>query len=149
MTTIKPLAVIPVALLLVSGCYNDKKSDDTTIATSESSVDTTVTTVATVATDSTDPTGSTPTTSPSIELDVVIGVDSGPDRLETVAVGSWIILTVTSPEADDEIHVHGVDLEQPVAAGESVTFTFFVDTVGEIEVESHVTDGVLIVIDVV
>ncbi|CAN5397327.1 hypothetical protein BH10ACT2_BH10ACT2_17320 [soil metagenome] len=82
-------------------------------------------------------------------IDVVIGVDSSPDRVETVAVGTEVTLNVTSPNADDEIHVHTIDVEQPVAAGETATFTFVVDTVGEVEVEGHITEDVLLVIDVV
>jgi hypothetical protein len=93
---------------------------------------------------------STATTTPAtVQIDVIIGVDSGPDRIETVAVGTEVTLTVTAPDADDEIHVHEIDLEQAVAAGESTTFTFVVDKVGEIEVESHITEDVLLIIEVV
>jgi len=89
------------------------------------------------------------TAPPTVQIDVVIGVDSGPDRIETVAVGTEVTLTVTAADADDEIHVHVIDLEQAVAAGGSTTFTFVVDTVGEIEVESHITEDVLLIIEVV
>ncbi|MCE9622906.1 MAG: hypothetical protein K8R99_11225 [Actinomycetia bacterium] len=121
MRTLRSLAIIPVAALLLGAC------DDS----SDKSSDTTVPAPATV------------------QIDVTIGVDSGPDRIETVAVGTEVTLTVTSPDADDEVHVHTIDVEKEVAAGETASFTFVVDTVGEIEVESHTTEEVLVVIDVV
>ncbi|MEQ1872897.1 MAG: hypothetical protein ABL953_04140 [Ilumatobacteraceae bacterium] len=120
MTTLRGLAIIPAALLLLASCGDDGASTDTT------------------------------TPGPAtVLIEVTIGVDSGPDRVETVALGTEVTLTITSPDADDEIHAHGIDIEQEVAAGESTTFTFVADTVGAIEVESHVTDDLLVVIEVV
>jgi len=115
------MAIIPTTLLLLAACGDDVKTGDTT----------------------------SPAASATVAISVVIGVDSGPDRVETVPVGTEVTLTVTSPDADDEIHVHTIDLEQEVATGESTTFTFVVDTVGEIEVESHVTEDALLTIQVV
>ena len=45
--------------------------------------------------------------------------------------------------------MHAIDLEQEVEAGEMATFNFMVDTPGTYEVESHVTEDVLVVIEVV
>jgi hypothetical protein len=121
MGTLRSLAILPIAALLLAACGDDDSATDTTAAP-------------------------TPAT---VQIEVTIGVDSGPDRVETVALGTEVTLIVTAGDADDEVHVHTIDLEQAVAAGETKTITFVVDTVGEIEVESHITEEVLLVIDVV
>ena len=119
MATLRGLVVLSVAALLLAACGGDTSSTDTTVPT------------------------------PILEITVTIGVDSSPDRVETVVVGTEVTLIVTAGDTDDEIHVHTIDLESAVTAGETTTFTFVVDTVGEIEVESHITEEVLLVIDVV
>ena len=82
-------------------------------------------------------------------ISVTVGVDSGPDRIEEVAVGDAIELTILNPDEDDEFHVHGFDLggdETP--AGEEKVFAFTATEAGDFEVESHVTGDVLVVIRV-
>jgi heme/copper-type cytochrome/quinol oxidase subunit 2 len=64
-------------------------------------------------------------------------VTPAPERVP-VPLGSPVRLTVTSDVAD-EIHVHGYELEQPVAAGGSTTFRFTADQAGLFEVEAHET----------
>lgn len=95
--------------------------------------------------------GTTPTTvgEGPVQYDVRVGVDSGPDRVEKVKLGSDVTLNISNPKADDEFHVHVVDMEQKVTKGETATFNFKADTKGRIEVESHVTNTVLITIEVV
>ena len=44
--------------------------------------------------------------------------------------------------------MHGVELEQSVDAGVMATFNFTLDEAGTYEVESHVTDDVLLIIEV-
>ena len=57
------------------------------------------------------------------------------ERLE-LSRGQTLVLTITSDHAD-AIHVHGYDLEIPVAAGATVTKEVVLDKVGRFEVESH------------
>lgn len=57
------------------------------------------------------------------------------ERIDLVK-GQQLVLTITS-DRDDEVHVHGFDLEIAVKAGETVTREFVVDRVGRFEVESH------------
>jgi len=147
MSTLRSCAFIPVTLLLLVACGNDDSSEGATAPTATRAPD--ATSADSVPATSTVETIETSARAGVVQIDVVIGVDSGPDRVETVAVGTEVTLTVTSPNSDDEVHVHGIDVELSVAAGESVSFTFLVDAVGEIEVESHVTSGVLVVIEVV
>jgi len=68
------------------------------------------------------------------------------DHREDVKVGDTVRLTVSSDQAD-EVHVHGVNIEQPVAAGKSVTITFQVKDPGIYEVETHESDLTLLEIE--
>lgn len=94
----------------------------------------------------------TPDTSPilvttgPVQIDVVVGRDSGPDRIEQVAVGSDVTINITNPDAADEFHLHGIELERSVGAGVMATFNFTANTPGTYELESHETDGVLVVL---
>ena len=82
-------------------------------------------------------------------ISVTVGVDSGPDRIEEVALGTRVELTVVNPDDDDEFHLHGYDLggdETP--AGDEKVFAFTATEAGDFEVESHATNDVLVVIRV-
>ena len=58
-----------------------------------------------------------------------------------------LLLTVTS-DRDDQVHVHGFDLEIPVSSGETVTKDIVMDKVGRFEVESHSPVLTLLVLQV-
>ncbi len=81
-------------------------------------------------------------------IDVVVGTDSGPQRREIVAKGAEIQLNITNPSADDEFHVHGYDISKESKRAEMVTMNFTADQVGTFEVESHITEDVILVIEV-
>lgn len=68
-----------------------------------------------------------------IEITVSGGEVEGPGTVSLEA-GAEVELVVTSDVAD-EIHVHGYDLHQDVAAGETATLTFTADIPGAFEVE--------------
>jgi hypothetical protein len=81
---------------------------------------------------------------------VFVGTETGPDRIETVPLGSAISVSIVNGTAADEYHIHGYDLGdgQEFAAGETATFSFTADTAGDFEVESHATDSVLFILRV-
>lgn len=153
MRTVRALACIPVALLLLGACGDDSSSSTTdsptTVATSTGPADTTADT-AVAGADTTVAQVTTPETALDgpVQIDVVVGVDSGADRVVKVKVSADITLNITNPNAADEFHVHGVDLEQSVDAGVMATFNFTLDQAGTYEVESHITEDVLLVIEV-
>ncbi len=123
------LAITPVVGLVA--CSSDSSTSDTVAV---------VTTVA--STESTMSDG-------SVTIDVVVGENSGPDRVEEVALGSQVTLNFTNNEAEDEYHVHGYDLGGGMTKkGDTKTFTFTADKAGEYEVESHLTEAVLMVLRV-
>jgi transcription elongation GreA/GreB family factor len=79
-----------------------------------------------------------------IEISVIVGENSGPDRTETVALGSTVRISLLNSGSEDDFHLHGYD----VAAGEEAVIEFVADAAGEFELESHVTGEVLLVITV-
>ncbi len=68
------------------------------------------------------------------------------DRIDLVR-NQHLLLTVTS-DRDDQVHVHGFDLEIPVSSGETVTKDIVMDKVGRFEVESHSPVLTLLVLQV-
>ena len=84
-----------------------------------------------------------------VEISVTVGTDSAKDRVEEVALGSEVNITLTNPAADDEFHLHGYDLSAgKTPKGEAAVITFTADTAGEFEIESHITEEVLVTISV-
>lgn len=80
-----------------------------------------------------------------VVIDVIIGTDSGADRVENVALGASVTLNITNPTADDEFHLHGYDLSAgETPKGETATIAFTADKAGEFEVESHSTEDVIL-----
>ena len=127
------LAITPVVGL--AACSSDSTSTDTVAA-----VETTVNTFSDISTTISDG---------SITIEVVVGENSGPDRVEEVPLGTEVTLQFTNPDADDEYHVHGYDLGGGVTKkGEMKTFTFTADKAGDYEIESHISEKVLAVIRV-
>jgi heme/copper-type cytochrome/quinol oxidase subunit 2 len=72
--------------------------------------------------------------------DIVVSVKDGKVSPKThrvkVAVGSSVRILVSS-DVDDEVHVHGYDIEREISAGQSVTIDFTADQTGVFEVETH------------
>jgi Cupredoxin-like domain len=78
--------------------------------------------------------------------DIVVSVKDGKVSPKThrvkVAVGSSVRILVSS-DVDDEVHVHGFDIEREISAGQSVTIDFTADQTGVFEVETHESDLLL------
>ena len=84
-----------------------------------------------------------------IEISVTVGTDSATDRVEEVLLGSQVNITLTNPNADDEFHLHEYDLSTgDTPKGESAVISFTADTAGLFDLESHVTDEVLVIISI-
>jgi hypothetical protein len=64
-----------------------------------------------------------------------------------VAAGSSVRILFSS-DVDDEVHVHGYDIEQSVSAGQSVTIEFTADQTGVFEVETHESNLLLLQLQV-
>ena len=129
------LLLILTPLVGLAACSSDSASTNTDAAT-----ETTVNTFSDISTTISDG---------RIIIEVVVGENSGPDRVEEVPLGAEVTLQFTNPDADDEYHVHGYDLGGGVTKkGEMKTFTFIADKAGDYEIESHISETVLAVIRV-
>lgn len=83
------------------------------------------------------------------EISVTVGTDSAADRVEEVSLGSQVKITLTNPNADDEFHLHEYDLSTgDTPKGESAVISFTADKAGLFDLESHVTDEVLVIISI-
>ena len=152
MRTLRTLALVSALALAAVACSDSATTGTASTATPDTTAAATVTTAAASVTTSAAPEA---TDSPGTaidgpaQIDVVVGTDSGPQRVEKVKAGADITLNITNPNAADEYHVHGIDLEQKADQGVMVTLNFVMDEPGTYEVESHVTEDVLLVIEVV
>jgi Cupredoxin-like domain len=114
------------SLILVSGCAaGSTAADPSTSSRTSSSPD---------------------ASKPAKATDIVVSVKDGKVSPKThrvkVAVGSSVRILVSS-DVDDEVHVHGYDIEREISAGQSVTIDFTADQPGIFEVETHETDLLL------
>lgn len=94
-----------------------------------------------------------PTPAPASEIDEVFevvvvdgAVEGGPQAFR-VQVGDKVQIDVQS-DADDEVHVHGIDAEAPVEAGASSSVKFQVTSSGSYEVELHDSGAILGTVEV-
>jgi hypothetical protein len=71
-----------------------------------------------------------------VEVTVSGGSVSTPQGRVDVEVGAPVRLVVTS-DTDDELHVHGVDIEQPLVAGQATVLEFVPTEPGLYDVETH------------
>ena len=60
-------------------------------------------------------------------------------RRVSIPLGDQVRLQVTS-DVDDELHVHGFDVEEPLEAGRTTTVELTADQQGVFEVETHETE---------
>lgn len=84
-----------------------------------------------------------------IEISVTVGVDSGADRIVQVPLGASVRVTLTNPDAEDEFHLHGYDIDSgEVATGRAAVLEFEATQPGSFEIESHSSEQVLVVLQI-
>ena len=129
---LRSLATLAAALLL-AGCTAAPAAPTASTAPTSSAG-------SSAASPSASPSEAPPPTPPSNTQVVEVSLKDGKatpngDRL-IVAKGTILRLEITS-DHDDEVHVHGYDVEIPVKAGATVTTDITLDQVGRFEIESH------------
>lgn len=123
----KVLGACAALFMIVSGCA----SSDSTTSTTTTVVTTTTTAVA------------------PLEIDVVVGENSGNERTEVVALGDEVRITLVNPTQEDEYHLHGYDIvSKKMAPGAPATLSFTANVAGTFELESHVSNEVLVVLEI-
>ena len=89
-----------------------------------------------------DDSGSADTTAPApqtFRIDIQGGRPVGGVKDIKVKKGDEVTIVV-SADAEDDIHLHGYDIEKPVEPGKPATFKFTADIEGIFEIESHVAE---------
>jgi uncharacterized lipoprotein YajG len=128
MATMKKLFAACAAFIMLAGCATSE-----TVATTTTAVATTTTTVA----------------PEPLDIDVIVGENSGDERIEVVALGDDVRITLVNPTQEDEYHLHGYDIvSKKMAPGAPATLTFTANVAGTFELESHVTNDVLVVLEI-
>jgi hypothetical protein len=124
----KLLIGLSVTTALLAGC-SSSSSTDTTIA-----LETTDTAAITTAV---------------VEINLIVGENTGADMMQTVPVGSSVRITVVNPNGADEIHVHGYDISTgEMAQGQEAVIEFVASNAGTFDIESHVSEEVVLVLTV-
>lgn len=83
----------------------------------------------------------------AIDLTIAQGKITPGTASYDVAKGSTVTITITS-DAADTVHVHGYEIEKPIAAGATTVITFVADKTGRYEVETHVIQATIATLNV-
>ena len=124
----KLLIGMSATIALLAGC-SSSSSTDTTVA-----LETTDTAAVTTAV---------------VEINLIVGENTGADMMQTVPLGSSVRITVVNPNGSDEIHVHGYDISTgEMAQGQEAVIEFVASNAGTFDIESHVSEEVVFVLTV-
>lgn len=124
----KLLIGMSATIALLAGC-SSSSSTDTTVA-----LETTDTAAVTTAV---------------VEINLIVGENTGADMMQTVPLGSSVRITVVNPNGADEIHVHGYDISTgEMAQGQEAVIEFVASNAGTFDIESHVSEDVVLVLTV-
>jgi hypothetical protein len=143
-STMKALLAVGAVVVLGVAFAVVQPGDDDDAPTTPSEAAATANAPATTASVDTTPAATTPTaTAPAAppqpaatRITVRGGEPVGGAKTIEVERGDRIRFTVSSDQSD-EVHVHGYDLERPVAPGAPARFSFTADADGIFEVELH------------
>lgn len=125
------VAVSLATTLIIAGCSSSDSQGDTTSTASEPVASSTI----------------APAATNSFELRV--GENSGKDTIAEFKKGDKIELVFINNSADDDIHVHGYDISTgELKRGMKSSLFLTVDKVGDFEVESHVSEEVIMILRV-
>ena len=124
----KLLIGISATVALLAGC-SSSSSTDTTVA-----LETTDTAAVTTAV---------------VEINLIVGENTGADMMQTVPLGSSVRITVVNPNGADEIHVHGYDISTgEMAQGQEAVIEFVASNAGTFDLESHVSEEIVLILTV-
>ena len=124
----KLLIGMSATVALLAGC-SSSSSTDTTVA-----LETTDTAAVTTAV---------------VEINLIVGENTGADMMQTVPLGSSVRITVVNPNGADEVHVHGYDISTgEMAQGQEAVIEFVASNAGTFDIESHVSEEVVLVLTV-
>lgn len=123
---LRALLFVAATPLLFASCGSSTSSTDTTVVVDSTSLAT-----------------------GTVEKTFTIGTDTGKDVVFEVKQGDNVKLTFVNPDGDDEVHVHDYDIttgEMKKGVASSVSFT--ASNAGDFEIESHVSESLLLTLRV-
>ncbi len=123
---LRTLALVALAPIVFVACGGSSSSSDTTVVSSSS------------------------VAAGTVEKSFTIGTNTGKDVVFEVQQGDNVKLSFVNPDAADEVHLHDYDLttgEMKKGVASSISFT--AENAGDFEVESHVSEELLLTLRVV
>ncbi|MEI8238934.1 MAG: hypothetical protein WCI22_05895 [Actinomycetota bacterium] len=145
--------VTSLSLVALTACSSDSAKSPTTTAaaTTTAAPSGATTTVADApATTNAAPVPASTVAGGGVVISVKVGTDdfdtSKGTRVVSVPKGASVTLEFTDPNADQQYHLHGYDLEAEAKKGETAKISFTADQTGQFDVESHVSNKTLLVI---
>jgi FtsP/CotA-like multicopper oxidase with cupredoxin domain len=128
------LAIAVVAFVVAQPGDDDKQASSNTTQTEQTTGTGTET-----ETDTTAEQPAEPAAPPVTRINVKGGVIDGDVKSIEVAKGDTVRIVVTS-DVDDEIHLHGYDIEKEAGPGKPARFRFKATLEGAFELESHAAE---------
>jgi hypothetical protein len=102
------------------------------------------------ATTNAPPVDAVPNADGSVTIKVAVGTDdfdtTGGKRVVGVKKGANVTIELTDASVDQKYHLHDYEIEIETAKGATGTMTFIADKPGQHDLESHVTNKVILVI---
>jgi hypothetical protein len=127
------VVVVAIVVAVASG-GDDGGSADTTAQTTQTTAET-----STTETSTEEPHETVPAEPKVNRIEIKGGQPVGGVQDIKVKKGDQVTIVV-SADAEDDIHLHGYDIEKPVEPGKPATFKFTADIEGIFEIESHVAE---------
>lgn len=88
-------------------------------------------------------------TEKSFEYTIIVGENTGPDKVISVAQGKTVTLNILNPSSHDDVHLHGYDLSTgSIEKGQQGMMTFEATKTGDFEIESHETQELISILRV-
>jgi hypothetical protein len=129
------VVVVAIGVAVASGGNDDDGSAGTTAQTATQTTAETGTT----GTSTEEPHETAPAEPKVNRIEIRGGQPVGGVQDIKVTRGDEVTIVVSS-DAEDDIHLHGYDIEKPVEPGKPATFRFTADIEGIFEIESHVAE---------
>jgi hypothetical protein len=129
------VVVVAIVVAVASGGSDDSGSADTSAQTTTQTTAETSTT----GTSTEEPHETVPAEPKVNRIEIKGGQPVGGVKDIKVKKGDKVTIVVSS-DAEDDIHLHGYDIEKSVEPGKPATFKFTADIEGIFEIESHVAE---------
>ncbi len=146
-TLTRGTALACAALLAVSGCSSSaSKYATTSVADSSSATDV----ADPPATTNAPPLDAVAGADGSVNISVTVGTDdfdtSGGTRVVGIKKGANVTIELTDPGVAQKYHLHEYEIELDAEKGGTAKMTFTATKTGQIDLESHATNKILLVL---